>query len=746
TIPAQTNGEELVVTQTDEAGNESDPTPAIAPDLTAPEAPTADVDDATGTIVTGTGEAGATITVFDVDGETVLGSSIVQPDGNYSVTIPARVNGETLVVTQTDETGNESAPVDAVAPDIFDAFDNSNSAGLDLVPVETAVEVGEANYVLLLSLVGIDPGLSVLGLQLLGIQPVTFTVEAGHELEADFEYGGVLDIGGVADYQVVVQQLIDGEWVGVGGDGELTLLDLALLNDNVSASDIFGPGEYRAFVTFDGLLGAGVLGTLEISGTDSDYTQIADIDPIAAEGNVITDPAAGGETDAAPPGTVIGSVTVDGVTTEVTADGTEIIGEYGTLVIDLDGSYVYTPSENAANIGATEFFTYTLRHHSGAEESAQLTITIGSPDVTGSPVAADDSNSVSVSYDNVVTTSSAGLFTLNNGPGLIIPSVDTDVASFTVGANSQSDARLIIDTSEGLSVLPSYTVTLRDGNGNVVGAPIVVVALANVAGIGTGAVVNFNDLAPGNYSITVSSRNTLGLGYDSVVRLDQTITLLDQFELDAATNAEGNLLDNDTAGSAFSAILVDTGAGFVEIGNTSASITGDFGTLTVDASGNYRYDLDPDLDYFTTDQIDSFTYQIRLPNGETVEATLDITVDVDDLGARMSGMEMTAGGEDVVALGEFAVDADSVEAPDDGGSGHLAYDLFEGRGDLVTLLDAHLGRTGENQDGASTPDKTSLEQDNAPAETVALEIYDPLSYLTTQLEEDRDLSNNSSLT
>ncbi|WP_218668029.1 Ig-like domain-containing protein, partial [Sphingopyxis sp. KK2] len=107
---------ELVVTQTDEAGNESDPTPAIAPDLTAPDAPTADVDDATGTIVTGTGEPGATITVYAPDGETVLGSGTVQPDGSYSVTIPAQTNGEELVVTQTDEAGNESDPTPTIAP------------------------------------------------------------------------------------------------------------------------------------------------------------------------------------------------------------------------------------------------------------------------------------------------------------------------------------------------------------------------------------------------------------------------------------------------------------------------------------------------------------------------------------------------------------------------------------------------------------------------------------------------------
>src|SRR5690606_10608917 len=101
-------GEDLTVTLTDAAGNESGPTPTEAPDLTAPDAPTADVDDATGTIVTGTGEPGATVTVYGPDGTTVLGTDTVQPGGTYSVTIPAQTNGEDLTVTLTDAAGNES--------------------------------------------------------------------------------------------------------------------------------------------------------------------------------------------------------------------------------------------------------------------------------------------------------------------------------------------------------------------------------------------------------------------------------------------------------------------------------------------------------------------------------------------------------------------------------------------------------------------------------------------------------------
>lgn len=56
----RTNGETVTVTQADAAGNVSPPATAVAPDLTAPAAPTAAIDTA-GTVVTGTDEAGATV-------------------------------------------------------------------------------------------------------------------------------------------------------------------------------------------------------------------------------------------------------------------------------------------------------------------------------------------------------------------------------------------------------------------------------------------------------------------------------------------------------------------------------------------------------------------------------------------------------------------------------------------------------------------------------------------------------------
>ena len=71
--PPRTDGETIRVTQTDGNGAVSPPVTAIAPDLTAPDAPVA-VIDATGSVVTGTGQAGAAVTVRAADG-TVIGTA-----------------------------------------------------------------------------------------------------------------------------------------------------------------------------------------------------------------------------------------------------------------------------------------------------------------------------------------------------------------------------------------------------------------------------------------------------------------------------------------------------------------------------------------------------------------------------------------------------------------------------------------------------------------------------------------------
>ncbi|MDR1266302.1 MAG: Ig-like domain-containing protein [Propionibacteriaceae bacterium] len=127
---------DLVVTETDPAGNVSEPTvvPGIDIDTTAPSAPTVTepqpgqaVDTDRPTIKGEDGEPGDTITVTDQDSGETLCSTTVSPDGTWECTVvPDKALPEgshDLVVTETDPAGNVSEPtvvpgidIDTTAP------------------------------------------------------------------------------------------------------------------------------------------------------------------------------------------------------------------------------------------------------------------------------------------------------------------------------------------------------------------------------------------------------------------------------------------------------------------------------------------------------------------------------------------------------------------------------------------------------------------------------------------------------
>ena len=84
-------------------------------DTTPPTAPT--LNPTNGTTITGTGEAGATITLKDSTGNT-LGTTTVAGDGTWTMTLTTAVaNGTALTVTQTDGAGNSSSASSSVTVD-----------------------------------------------------------------------------------------------------------------------------------------------------------------------------------------------------------------------------------------------------------------------------------------------------------------------------------------------------------------------------------------------------------------------------------------------------------------------------------------------------------------------------------------------------------------------------------------------------------------------------------------------------
>ena len=113
---------DITATATDAAGNVSVPTAGKTPadvDTTAPDAPviTGITGNSTdGYTVTGTAEAGAKVEIKDSTGA-IIGSATADGSGNYSVTLPGSVGPNAdITATATDAAGNVSAPTAGKTP------------------------------------------------------------------------------------------------------------------------------------------------------------------------------------------------------------------------------------------------------------------------------------------------------------------------------------------------------------------------------------------------------------------------------------------------------------------------------------------------------------------------------------------------------------------------------------------------------------------------------------------------------
>ncbi|MFQ1823383.1 type I secretion C-terminal target domain-containing protein, partial [Aeromonas veronii] len=105
---------------------------------------------------------------------------------------------------------------------------------------------------------------------------------------------------------------------------------------------------------------------------------------MAAQGNVLTDPNHNpnssdpwGAVDAlGSEGSVLKIWNGSSYSTVTTSQ--TVAGLYGTLEIHSDGDYTYTPNSNLSGVGQSDVFTYQVMQNDGDQDTAQLTINIGS--------------------------------------------------------------------------------------------------------------------------------------------------------------------------------------------------------------------------------------------------------------------------------------------------------------------------------------------------------------------------------
>ncbi|WP_448657140.1 BapA/Bap/LapF family large adhesin [Enterobacter hormaechei] len=597
-------------------------------DLTAPTAPTGTFN-ADGSVLTGSAEAGSTVTIRLADNSTVTATA--DSNGSWSYTfLNKQTEGQTLQITATDAAGNVSLPGSALAP-VVPLSASTNVEELALTTTATVTNSQYSDYgFLLVGAVG-----NVLTLLGNDTAQVGFTVGSGGS-------GGSADIAVNANatgavlsllntLELVVQRFdaANNTWTTVVDTGQPQFADLLTLGATGVSLNLTGlaDGQYRVLSYNTNLLATGSYTSLDVAvketsaGTVSGETSVV--------GNVITDvdPTAG--SDNAPAGTTVTAVTnAQGTTTSVTADGTVIQGQYGTLTINLDGSYTYNlTNTSAAVIGRTENFTYTITHN-GTSASANLVLSLGEGTSSSGIVAVDDT--ASLTFDTTVEainngTSSQGGFTL----------VGINLGN-TLGLNLLDDLAnpIIYNVEEGTT----RTMTVQASVGGV--------ALASVFDL---YIYKFNNatqtfeqmrVEPGWLRAPLlggtSSQLTLNLPAGEYLFLLNTaagITALTAYTLNVLQDHVYSVasVSESTTGDVLADDIAPAGTVVSDVNGVAVNssglteITGEYGTLRINAAGEYTYTLDSGVgaDHISTP--DTFVYTITAPDGSKDTASVNIT-------------------------------------------------------------------------------------------------------------------------
>ncbi|AOX86511.1 hypothetical protein KAB06_03099 [Acinetobacter baumannii] len=627
---------------------------------------------------------------IDADGETfagTYGTITFYQDGSY-VYVPNADGsgvGQTDVFTYTLTDSVTGATGQANLNIVFDSI----RAADNLVEVElnpqyqlVGTETDSAFYGVLLN-VG-----NIVDLQLLTVDTVDFTIGAGQEGVATFNFNSLIGASALGDYNVVLQKYNDvtGQWEAVNGTGDRSLLNLTLLG-NTPTAQIGGltEGEYRAFLSFNGLVGGAVAVTLNGSVDVYNPAVITGYDVVAAHGNLISDPNTNGDVDIATPNSIISEV--NGVA--VSASPTEIIGTHGTLLIYANGDYTYTPNADSAGLGQVDQFTYTLldpasnitsqatfyvhldskvvdMNWDAADPSQPATVTITAvDDAVNAAIAAephlieDDRALGSATYLALLSLAGINL----QAP---LPFVNSTV-EFNVGAGETGTATFKYSSLINEGALGDYQLVVQKFNTatnrweSITGSSEASLLNLSVLGIGVNATpgVVVEGLDEGQYRAFMTYNGLYGKSI--LGTLSGTMDVYDPNQIDfTGLASEGNVITGLGVGTNADAVTGYTIVDSVTVNgvttnvdpNTGTIIQGQYGTLQIFANGDYIYT--PNNTNANLGLVDHFTYTLADPLGGNISASLDFTIGnstpviaVDDLAVAVVNPEYLQIGNDV---------------------------------------------------------------------------------------------------
>ena len=366
-------------------------------------------------------------------------------------------------------------------------------------------------------------------------------------------------------------------------------------------------------------------------------------------------------------------------------NGTSITGTYGTLVVGADGSYTYTADQSAADEldagdTATDSFTYTVTDGQGETDTATLVITVTG--INDDPVAVNDTDAVN---ENATITESSGSELL--------------VADDTDGDDSSSLRVTQIRKAGNLGFSVTSGTTHANGTsypgtyGTItVGADGSYTYTANTA---AAEALDAGDTATESFTYTVydgyaSDTATLIITVtgvnDAPVAVDDTDGVLVTATVTNTTNSEGTVVSDDTDADASSSLTVTSitattagGSAQTTFSSNTETVTGQFGTLTINSDGSYSYVAG------SSAGTDVFTYIV---SDGTASDTATLTITVSD------NNNAPVGVNDTDSVNEDATVSQT------SGSGLLVADDTDADGDTLTV--SQIAVTGASNTAVSS--------------------------------------------
>ena len=364
-------------------------------------------------------------------------------------------------------------------------------------------------------------------------------------------------------------------------------------------------------------------------------------------GNVLandTDPDAtlNGETQ-----TIVG-VAVGAQASAAGSVAAPVAGSFGSIQIAADGTYTYSVDNTNAAVQAlrtngqtlTDVFTYTMTDAAGATSTAQITVTVHGANDT--PTAVDDTalateaggsnNGVAgLNPTGNVLTNDTDVDSVANGETQTV----TGVAAGVVGSASGSVGAGVVGSYGSISISAdgSYAYTVDNSSAAVQALRISGQTLNDVF---TYTVTDAAGLtSSAQITVTIDGRNDAPTAQDDTGDATESGGLLNAT---AGSNAVGNVLSNDTDvdslvnGETRTVVGTAAGTGANPGTNAGSAVTGNFGTITVQANGSYVYIIDETntavqaLRLSGQTLTDIFTY--KMTDAAGLESVAEVTITV----------------------------------------------------------------------------------------------------------------------